>query len=482
MVHGLKFRFYPTPEQKFILARTFGSVRYIYNWALNMRTEGWYQRQERINYAKTSAALTKLKKQPELEWLNEVSSVPLQQSLRHLQTAFVNFWNPEINAEYPKFKKKDNRQSAEFTRAAFNWDGKTLSVSKLGALKVKWSRFFTAIPSTVTVSMTPSGRYYVSVRVDEPMKTIPQATGVIGIDMGLTAFATTSTGIKIHSPRPLKRRMAQLKRAQRALSRKQKGSKNRSKAKLRVAKIHQKISDIRNDFLHKLTTQLVRENQTIVTEDLNVRGMMANRSLAGAIADSGWGEFFRQIAYKCEWYWREYIKINRFYPSTKRMSCCGHIQEVVLSERIVTCQKCGTIHDRDINAAINIKAAGLAVSACGGTIRPGRSRQARAGETRTILRGVCSISIQESPGFSRGEDVNKTCDNPAMTCIRCGAELDREAIEESIAAAVILVENPSANVSTATANRLARSLCWVCVSSERSASRADPMAPKQPDD
>jgi putative transposase len=378
VVRGLKFRFYPTPEQRFILARTFGSVRYIYNWALNMRTEGWYQRQERINYAKTSAALTKLKKQPELEWLNEVSSVPLQQSLRNLQVAFVNFWNPEINVEYPKFKKKDNRQSAEFTRAAFDWDGNTLSISKLGALKVKWSRSFTAIPSTVTVSMTPSGRYYVSVRVDEPVNNMPKATGIIGIDVGLTAFATASNGAKFHSPRPLKRKMAQLKRAQKALSRKQKGSKNRGKAKLKVAKIHQKISDIRNDFLHKLTTKLVRENQTIVTEDLNVRGMMANHCLAGAISDSGWGEFFRQIDYKCEWYERTRIKINRFYPSTKRMSCCGHVQDVALSERIVTCQKCGKIHDRDVNAAINIKAAGLAVSACGGTIRPGRSRQGKS--------------------------------------------------------------------------------------------------------
>ena len=385
MVRGLKFRFYPTPEQKTVLARTFGSVRYIYNWALNMRTEGWYQRQERINYAKTSAALTKLKKQPELEWLNDVSCVPLQQSLRHLQTAFVNFWNPEINAEYPKFKKKDNRQSAEFTRSAFDWDGNTLSISKLGILKVKWSRSFTAIPSTVTVSKTPSGRYYVSVRVDQPLQVLPNATGVVGIDVGLTAFATTSNGVKFQSPRPLKRKAAQLRRANEALSRKQKGSKNRQKAKLRVAKIHQKISDIRNDFLHKITSQLIRENQTIVTEDLNVRGMMANHSLAGAIGDSGWGEFFRQIAYKCEWYGRQYIKINRFYPSTKRMSCCGHIQDVALSERVVTCQKCGTVHDRDINAAINIRAAGLAVEACGGSIRPGRSRQGKSRGNRNRL-------------------------------------------------------------------------------------------------
>ena len=385
MVRGLKFRFYPTPEQKTVLARTFGSVRYIYNWALNMRTEGWYQRQERINYAKTSAALTKLKKQPELEWLNDVSCVPLQQSLRHLQTAFVNFWNPEINAEYPKFKKKDNRQSAEFTRSAFDWDGNTLSISKLGILKVKWSRSFTAIPSTVTVSKTPSGRYYVSVRVDQPLQVLPNATGVVGIDVGLTAFATTSNGVKFQSPRPLKRKAAQLRRANEALSRKQKGSKNRQKAKLRVAKIHQKISDIRNDFLHKITSQLIRENQTIVTEDLNVRGMMANHSLAGAIGDSGWGEFFRQIAYKCEWYGRQYIKINRFYPSTKRMSCCGHIQDVALSERLVTCQKCGTVHDRDINAAINIRAAGLAVEACGGSIRPGRSRQGKSRGNRNRL-------------------------------------------------------------------------------------------------
>ena len=302
MIRGLKFRFYPTPEQEIALAKTFGSVRYVYNWALDMRTKGWYEQQERINYAETSAALTKIKKKPEFGWLNEVSSVGLQQSLRNLQAAFVNFWNKRSG--YPKFKRKNSKQSVNFVGSAFRWNGADLSIHKIGILKIKWSRSFSRKPSSVSISKTPSGRYYVSICIDEPIEATPKATAVIGIDLGLTAFATTSSGSKFHSPRPLKNKMAHLKSAQKALARKQKGSKNRNKARIRVAKIHQKISDIRNDFLHKLTTKLVRENQTIVTEDLNIRGMMANHCLAGAIGDSGWGEFFRQLDYKCDWYGR----------------------------------------------------------------------------------------------------------------------------------------------------------------------------------
>lgn len=374
MVRGLKFRFYPTPDQVVPLARTFGCCRYVYNWALRLRTDAWFGQQKRVNYVQTSAALTELKRQPEMEWLNGVSSVPVQQSLRHLQTAFGNFW--EKRAEYPSFKSKHHRQSAEFTRSAFSWDGERLTLAKIGTLRIKWSRQFTTNPTTVTVSKTAAGRYYVTFRVDEPLPTMPPTDKAVGIDVGLTAFAITSEGSKFHAPRPLRRKMAQLKRAQKALSRKKNGSANRNKARLRVAKIHQKISDIRNDFLHKLSTRLVRENQTIVTEDLNVRGMVKNHCLAGAIADSGWGEFFRQLAYKCEWYGRTLVKIDRFYPSSKRCSQCGHIVESMpLSVRAWTCPECGTCHDRDINAARNILAAGQAVIACGDGVKPPRSQE-----------------------------------------------------------------------------------------------------------
>ena len=310
MVRGFHYRFYPSPEQQIALAKAFGCARYVYNWALHLRSEAWQERQERVSYNATSAALTKLKATPEVAWLNEVSCVPLQQSLRHLQTAFVNFW--KNGAQYPRFKKKENRQSVEFTRSGFQWENGQLTLAKIGRLKIRWSRSFAAAPTTVHVSRTPAGRYYVSFRVDEALRVMPKAAGEIGIDLGLTAFAAFSDGSKHPAPRPLRRKMAQLKRAQKALSRKQKGSRNRSKAKLRVAKIHQKITDIRRDDLHQLSTRLIRENQTITVEDLNVRGMMRNHALAGAIGDSGWGEFVRQLEYKSEWYGRTFVRIDRF--------------------------------------------------------------------------------------------------------------------------------------------------------------------------
>jgi putative transposase len=320
-------------------------------------------------------------------WLNEASAVAMQQSLRHLQSAFVNFW--EKKTGYPSFKKKKGKASAEFTRAAFRWDKGILSIAKVGILRIKWSRRFTGDPSTVMVSKTPSGRYYVTFRVDEPLASVPEATSAIGVDLGLIDFAATSTGSKYQSPRPLRRKMAQLKRAQKALSRKQKGSNNRTKARIRVAKVHEKIADIRQDFLHKLSTKLVRENQTIVIEDLNVRGMMANHKLAGAISDSGWSEFTRQLAYKCEWYGRRLVKIDHWFPSSKRCSKCGHVADSMpLNVRQWECLSCGAKHDRDVNAAINILAAGLAVTACGEGVRPPRSQERGSNPRRSRNRSV----------------------------------------------------------------------------------------------
>jgi len=380
MVRGFQYRFYPTPEQRTALAKTFGCVRYVYNWGHNRRSTAWLERHEGTTYGQTSAALTKLKRQPEMAWLNEVSCVPVQQSLCHLQTAYVNLW--ENGAEYPTFKKKGSRQSAEFTRSGFRWKNGQLALAKIGKLDIRWSRRFSADPSTVTVSRTPAGRYYVSFCVDEPLPVMPEATGQIGIDLGLTVFAAFSDGSKHHAPRPLRRKMAQLKRAQKTLSRKQKGSRNRAKARLRVAKIHQKVGDIRRDHLHKLTTDLVRENQTIAVEDLNVQGMMANHSLAGAIADSGWGEFVRQLKYKSEWHGRTFVRIGRFYPSSKLCSVCRFKNDSMpLDIREWQCPRCGVVHDRDVNAARNILAAGLAVTACGGSVRPKR-RQRRSGSCR----------------------------------------------------------------------------------------------------
>lgn len=383
-VAGLKFRCYPTEEQQTLLAQTFGCVRKVYNHTLDLRTEAWYERQERVNYNATSTELTVWKTTPEVLYLNEVSSVPLQQSLRHLQTAFVNFW--EGRAQYPTFKSKHGKQSAEYTKSGFTWDAgnKRLTLAKMGRIKVKWSRQVTVDPSTVTISKTQSGRYDVSLRCEIDVQPLPTVSQEIGIDVGLTHTATFSTGEKIGNPRHTRKYEKKLARAQREMARKQKGSQNRKKARLKVAKVHQKMSDCRMDFVHKMTTRLIRENQVIVVEDLNIRGMVRNHSLAKHIADVSWGEIFRQLEYKAEWYGRTFVKIDRFYPSSKRCSGCGSIlDKLPVSIRAWTCPKCDAVHDRDHNAAINIVAAGQAVLACGSGVRPKRTAVRKGNRSRS---------------------------------------------------------------------------------------------------
>ena len=370
---GYRFRFYPTVEQEQILAQTFGCVRYVYNWALRLRTDAWHGG-KRVNYIASSAALTELKKAEETKWLNEVSSVPVQQSLRHLQGAFSNFF--EKVAKYPTFKKKDGKQSAEYTRSAFQWDAgtRTLTVAKLGPIKIKWSREFSSTPSTVTLSRDQSGRYFVSLRLDEAIEKLPEATAAVGIDLGINRTMTLSDGTRIGNPRYTAKYEAKLTRLQRRLARKRKGSANRAKARRKVAKLHAKIDDCRKDFAHKTTTRIVRENQAIYLEDLSVRNMMANRCLAKAIGDCGWHEITRQLTYKAQWHGRTVVKIDRFFPSSKRCSCCGHIvEQLPLDVRCWQCPECSTEHDRDENAAKNILAVGQTVAVSGGTVRPKRT-------------------------------------------------------------------------------------------------------------
>ena len=368
-----RYRFYPTQEQEQLLRRTLGCVRLVYNRALHTRTEGWYERQERIDYKQTSAMLTAWKKQEDLEFLNEVSCVPLQQGLRNLQKAFVNFWAGR--AQYPNFKKKHSGGSAEFTRSAFKWKDGQLWLAKCSEpLPIRWSRNLAenCEPSTVTVRLDASGRWFVSMLVeDHTVKPLPQIDKAVGIDAGITSLIATSDGEKIVNPKHFKRLRYKLRQAHKALSRKVKGSNNRDKARIQVARIHAAIADSRTDFLHKLTTRLVRENQTIAVEDLAVKNMMKNHKLAQAIADASWFQLVRQLEYKCQWYGRTLVKIDRWFPSTKRCGNCGHIvDKLPLDIREWDCPECGTHHDRDINAANNILAAGLAVIVCGANIRP----------------------------------------------------------------------------------------------------------------
>ncbi|MER7990380.1 RNA-guided endonuclease TnpB family protein [Streptomyces noursei] len=392
---AFKYRFYPTDAQAAELSRTFGCVRKVYNMALAARTEAW-ARQERVNYNQTSAMLTAWKKTEELAYLNEVSSVPLQQALRHLQVAFAHFFGKR--AKYPRLKsRKRSRKSAEYTTSAFRYRDGQLTLAKMTEpLAIVWSRPLPegAAPSTVTVSQDAAGRWFVSLLVEDPrVQPLPATDTAVGIDVGLDHLLTLSTGEKIANPRCERKDRARLAKAQRNLARKAKGDgANRAKARRTVAKIHARITDRRRDHLHKLTTRLVRENQTLVIEDLTVRNMVKNRSLARAISDAAWAEFRSMLEYKAAWYGREVIAVDRFFPSSKLCSACGTLQgKMPLGVRTWTCD-CGTTHDRDVNAAKNLLAAGRAVSACGAGVRPQRrtpgGQSAMKQETHGATRGI----------------------------------------------------------------------------------------------
>ncbi len=379
-----KYRIYPTAEQVHILARTFGCCRYVYNWALRQRTDAYYKDGERLYYEATAQRLTSLKKQADHVWLNDISSVPLQQSLRHLDTAFRNFF--EGRAQYPKFHKKHGEQAATYASTAFKWDGTSLTLAKMSEpLTIVLSRPLPkgAKPSTVTVSKDCANRYFVSILLEEDIKPLPVVNKQVGLDLGLKSMVVTSDGYTYGNPKFFAKDEKKLAQAQRRQTRKKKGSKNRAKARHKVAKIHAKIADRRRDYQHKLSTQIIRENQIVCVESLQVKNMVQNHSLAKAISDVGWGEFVRQLEYKAKWYGRTLVRIDKFYPSSKRCFDCGHVLDTLsLDVRVWTCPECGVIHDRDINAAKNIHAAGLTVfDACGEAVRPGRAK-ARVGKPR----------------------------------------------------------------------------------------------------
>jgi len=363
-----------------MLSRTFGCVRVVWNRTLAWRHARWHGEQAKTGFTQANAYLTAMKASEELEWLNEVSSVPLQQAIRHQQAAFGNFFAGL--ARYPRYKSRNSRQSAEYTRSGFRYRDGALTLAKMTTpLAFVWSwpdiDPVTIDPTTVTVSRDPCGRWYVSFAVDvaDPDQT-PATGAVVGIDLGIKDFAVTSDGENIANPRKLARRERNLARYQRRQARCPKGSANRAKAKAKVARAHRKVRASRADFLHKASARLVRDHDVIVIEDLAVKNMVRNRSLAKAISDCGWGEFRRQLEYKAAKAGRHLIVIDRWYPSSKTCSACGHLlPSLSLSTRTWQCPSCRTLHNRDVNAAKNILAAGLAVSACGADVRhPGSSR------------------------------------------------------------------------------------------------------------
>jgi putative transposase len=375
-------RAYPDRAQQHMLARTFGCVRVVWNRTLAARSARYAATATGTSYAQSDRALTVMKKDPGLAFLNEVSSVPLQQVLRHQHQAFTAFF--EKRARYPRFKSRRSRQSAHYTRSAFTLREGVLRLAKMSApLRFVWSWpdvELTALdPAMAIVSQDPDGRWYVTFTVDAAAEPMPATGRAVGVDLGVTNFAVTSDEQRIANPRHLQHKARNLARYQRRMARCRKGSANHAKAAAKVARAHRKVRDARRDFLHRVSTRLIRENDTIVIEDLAVHNMVRNRYLARAISDCGWREFRCQLEYKCQRYRRDLIVIDRWFPSSKTCSACGHLlAELSLSTRHWRCLSCGTRHDRDTNAAKNILAAGLAVSACGGDVRHSGSPRVRS--------------------------------------------------------------------------------------------------------
>ncbi|MFI7676006.1 RNA-guided endonuclease InsQ/TnpB family protein [Actinophytocola sp. NPDC049390] len=393
-----KCRAYPTPEQSAMLSRTFGCVRVVWNQTLAWRRARWHDDHVSTTFTQANAFLTELKGTEEFRFLKEVSAVPLQQVLRTQQRAFANFF--ARRARHPRFKSRTGRQSAEFTRSGFRYRGGTLTLAKTHEpLPFVWSwptvDPATISPTTVTVSRDPCGRWYVSFVVETAdLAPLPVTGTAIGVDLGISVFATTSGGERVHNPHHLERKARNLARYQRRMARCRPGSANRRKAALKVARAHRKVRAARVDFLHRTSTHLLRSHDLVVLEDLSVRNMVRNRRLARSISDCGWRTFRQLLEYKASRWGRAVVVVDRWLPSTKTCSTCGHLgPKLDLRVRHWTCSTCRARHDRDINAAKNILAAGLAASACGSDVRhlgiqvrslsKQETQPARAGTSRT---------------------------------------------------------------------------------------------------
>ena len=366
MLRAYKYRIYPTDEQKVLFAKTFGCCRFVYNWALNLKITAYKERKETLgNVYLTNLMKSELK--AEHEWLSEVNSQSLQSALRNLDTAYTNFFRNTTAVGFPRFKSRKDRQSflcPQHCRVDFT-DG-TITVPKAKDIPAVLHRKFKGTVKTVTVSMTPSGKYYASVLVDTSMQEIqplePVLRTSLGIDLGIKSLAVCSDGRTFENPKNLQKNLDRLAVLQKRLSRKRKGSENRNKARVKVARLQERIANCRRDNLHKITHALTHDNQvrTICMEDLNVKGMQRNHHLAGSVGDASFGMFLTLLEYKCRWYGVNLVKIDRFAPSSKTCRKCGCVYKgLKLSERSWTCPECGAHHDRDFNAACNIKDFGL---------------------------------------------------------------------------------------------------------------------------
>lgn len=363
MIKAYKYKITPSEEQKQTLRKFFGCARYVYNWGLNVKTQAYKEYGKSVSYNDLAKQLTILKRQEETSFLCECTTESLQQSLRNLENAFTGFFRKK--AKYPNFKsKKKSRESAKFINCVhFDFENWKVKIPKIGWIKLcknhTWNQS-DCKQGTVTVSRDKCGDYWVSVCIDnlqeKPKKHQIKPETSVGIDLGIKDYAILSDGTKYSNPKYLNHSQKTLAHWQKSFARTKQGSNRHEKARLNVARCYRKISNQRNDFLHKLSTDLVRNYDTICLEDLNVKGMEQEHNLAKAITDAAWGEFIRQLKYKCDWFGKNIVFIGRFEPSSKLCHCCGHINnDLTLTDREWTCSECGTKHDRDVNAAINIK-------------------------------------------------------------------------------------------------------------------------------
>ena len=358
MLKAFKFRLYPTAAQAIQLNQHIGSCRFVYNWALDQKIKTYEQTGKSVSRFDLNKRIPDLKASN--EWLGEVNSQSLQGMTKQVESAFTRLFR-EKNG-FPKFKSKKNPiQSFPIPQhCTVNFENSTMKLPKIGEIKAVLHRLFEGELKTATVSRSSKGHYYISILVEDgkaipPKQDFSEST-TIGVDVGIKDFAVLSTGEKIENPKYLKNSLQRLKVLQKRVSKKQKGSQNRAKAKQRLAALHDKIANQRTDFQNKLSFKLVSENQAIALETLNVKGMVKNHNLAQAISDSAWSSFVTKLEYKAEWLGKTVLRIGQFEPSSKLCSVCGyHNKELQLSDREWKCPACTTIHDRDINAAINIK-------------------------------------------------------------------------------------------------------------------------------
>jgi len=360
ILKAYRYRAYPTSQQAEMLSKHFGCARWVYNHCLDRKIKAWKEDGVSLSRFDLQKELPELKKNPETEWLSEVNAQSLQSSIEHLDRAYRRFFR--IKTGFPKFKSKhDSKQSFSIPQyVRIDWKTNKVYLPKTGHVKVAIDRRFEGRIRSATVSKAASGKYFVSLLVDtgteEPKLAPIERETSVGIDLGLNHFAVLSNGEKIRSPKPLLKCHKKLQRLQAIASKKVKGSNNRRKANRKIAIQHERIANVRSDFLHKASSKIIRENKTVCLEDLNVAGMMQNHKLARSISDASWSRFVEMLEYKAKWSGVNVLKIGRFDPSSKMCSKCGHVNSCLpLSDRNWTCQKCCTMHDRDVNAATNIK-------------------------------------------------------------------------------------------------------------------------------